>query len=392
MLKPYRHPFVWVVWLVLLGAALVMARWLETPPDVNDYPPLAELFKQGLALDSSFAYLNKWEGYNLWILIAKGYESQPEMAVKFPLYPVLARSMADLLRVPIPLGMFIVHKLALLIAIAEVYRFWQREQGAGMRAVMWLVLPFAWSLLVYIYHYDEVVYLALFWVLLNLWRNGQYAAMMFAAALLTLARPPGLFLAGCLAIYALWDYERQRPNVRVFHGLWWLPVGVGLLWIAYISNLTGQFFAPFTAQAAWGRTEWRFPLLRLWDVVAFWLTTPHEADWVALRTTYELMLVVAIALPLLMWAAWRKKQAWLTVSVVYTLMAVLIPLATATNVARLSLVTLVPFVFLLLPEAAQPTLRRIEPLIWIISAAVGLFLTLMAGTTYNQTWHILYSP
>lgn len=390
----YSRPGIWLIWLAVVITSLAMGLYFEAHPSISDYPPNVEFEYRQLVPDSPLAYLNKWEGFNVWVLVERGYLYDTALAVKFPLYPFLVRVLHEfsLRAIRIPLALFIIHKLALLVTIAEVYRFTENMGQSGKRGVMWLLATFTLCPLVWIYHYDTALSAALFWGCLTLWQRRHFGWMMLCGVLLVLARPLGIVFAASVALYALWDFDRHREKATWMHFLWWLPLFIWVLWVWHISDLTGRFFAPFTAQADWGRTQTVFPLVRLWDMIDFWLTHAHDGDTGAVLITWQLTMTVIVSLPLLAAAAWRHKTGGLFVSVIYTWVAVLLPLATATNVARLSMDSLVPLMPLLLPDSWQRRLQRFEPALWILFWILGIFLTLMAGVRYNIDWGIGFVP
>lgn len=271
-------------------------------------PPLADN-------GAEFPLVGVWQRWDAcWYskIAAFGYEPR-ELSVNFwPLFPVLAGSVARLVGGSVALGGMIVSAIAYLAAMVGLYRLVARDtddETARRTMILITIFPSAFFLFA---PFTEALFLALAVWTMTLARERRWLLAAILGGLAGLTRIQGVFLALPIGWEALaaagltawrpWR-ELRLPTVA------WGPLVRGLLasfgplvgfvsFLAYTAAIAGQ--TPLDTQDAWGGKEFFPP----WDVVAAaWHWAVDRADplqflnLVALIVFGALLLVAAKRLP-----------------------------------------------------------------------------------------------
>ena len=246
-------------------------------------PPLADN-------GAEFPLVGVWQRWDAcWYskIAAFGYEPR-ELSVTFwPLFPVLAGSVARLVGGSVALGGMIVSAIAYLAAMVGLYRLVARDtddETACRTMILITIFPSAFFLFA---PFTEALFLALAVWTMTLARERRWLLAAILGGLAGLTRIQGVFLAlpigwealaaAGLTVWRPWR-ELRLPTVA------WGPLVRGLLasfgplvgfasFLAYTAAIAGQ--TPLDTQDAWGGKEFFPP----WDVVAAaWHWAVDRAD------------------------------------------------------------------------------------------------------------------
>jgi hypothetical protein len=231
--------------VVVLGAALVVQAlgW----PRRSWYPSIAE---------EPFALLRAWDGRWYLTVAERGYfvvprhQSDPAF---FPLYPLLVNGLHGLGLDRVAAGLLIANVgfLIGLVALYELARTWLPEPDARRTAVYAALFPFGF---VFSMVYPESIVLAAMAFAGVLAVRGRWALAGVCAAIATLGRPEGLFVALPLAVLALrrWPHAPPGERLRAAWAAIAAPAALAGL-AAYQWSAVDDPLAFSNAQRMWGR-------------------------------------------------------------------------------------------------------------------------------------------
>ena len=250
---------------VLLAYAASRLFYLLAGAMLARVVPVSAFYR--ITSDAPFGTMNlwsHWDGEHYVALAAGGYLQPPENVSPafFPLYPLLARSFAEMFGGPASLGALgvwgvLVSLLALPFALYFVYKIAEHARDAATARRTVLVLAFFPTSFFFNAVYTESLFLAL--SAGSLWAVRVRKDLLLAcllAGLATATRNVGLFLLVPLALE--WFGDRHAYRWRGAY----LALAPGGL-IAYGAYLWLRFGNPFlfyTDQAKWGREaagSWR---------------------------------------------------------------------------------------------------------------------------------------
>jgi hypothetical protein len=186
-------------------------------------------------------------------IAAEGYHLQPIKEnhldwAFFPLYPLVVRLASIVFLGNVAVAGVVVANLALLAALAALYRLSVRymDSETALRAVAYLTI--APGAVAFGMAYTDSLFLLLAIGAFMAAERRQWLLMGVLYALATLTRPPGVLLGIPLAFFAI-------PAIRARNWFPALALVLGPLalvgFCAYLGLLTGDFLATFHAQAAW---------------------------------------------------------------------------------------------------------------------------------------------
>jgi hypothetical protein len=178
----------------------------------------------------------------------------------YPLFPLMLRALTPLLAGHALLAGIVLANLCFVGALFYVYLY-ARELGLERNAALLagLILCVFPQSIVFSAPYTESLCVLLLAAAMYHLRREQYLAAGIAAALLSATRPNGIFFVA-FAVVWLW----QRDGARAFLTPWrepekFIPVVLAplgaFLFFGYCYHVTGDAFAPTTAQGGW---EWSF--------------------------------------------------------------------------------------------------------------------------------------
>ena len=245
---------------VLLAYAASRLFYLLAGAMLARVVPVSAFYR--ITSDAPFGTMNlwsHWDGEHYVALAAGGYLQPPENVSPafFPLYPLLARSFAEMFGGPASLGALgvwgvLVSLLALPFALYFVYKIAEHARDAATARRTVLVLAFFPTSFFFNAVYTESLFLAL--SAGSLWAVRVRKDLLLAcllAGLATATRNVGLFLLVPLALE--WFGEPARRALQVARGVPGAGAGRpdrlrGYLWLRF-----GNPFLFYTAQAKWGR-------------------------------------------------------------------------------------------------------------------------------------------
>ena len=257
-----------------------------------------------------------------------GYGVDDGSGAFFPLYPLLARGVSNLLGNTWLLGAYVVSNVALVVALVLLYRLTALELSESMarKAVLYLcVFPTGFFLFA---PYSESLFLALSVGALYAARTSRWGVAAACGLLAALTRSPGVLLALPLAVEAVLQ-ARGLPRPAMLKRL---TAGAGacaatvaglVLYLGYWQLRVGDWRLPIDLQkTGWGK-ESAWPWETLWAGAQVAVQFPGSNPggyffvdlavvllvmacgvWVALRArlTYALYTWAAVLFPLfLMW-------------------------------------------------------------------------------------------
>jgi Gpi18-like mannosyltransferase len=193
----------------------------------------------------------RWDSEYYLDIAQYGYALRPELAIFFPLYPLLLSTFAPLLGYDYVLSGVLVSNLAYLLALVYLFKLtaWEFDEQAASRTVLYLsVYPTA---LFFSAVYTESLFLAVTVAAFYYARRRKWALAGLAALLASLTRPNGAVLLFPLG-YEAWRQIKDDPGWRGLRSARPLAgrlMAVGaaalgvLIWSAYLWWLTDDPFA-----------------------------------------------------------------------------------------------------------------------------------------------------
>lgn len=266
-----------------------------------------------------FDAFSRWDGFNYLAIAAKGYPvSDPSSAAFFPLYPLLARSLAVLTGGAsgpgLEIAALIVSNVALLAAVTALIALCRLDYGAGVASrAAWYLLLFPTSFFLSAV-YAESLFLALTLGAMLCARRDRWVLAGALGGLAALTRPFGFVVAIPIAMEAYFRWREGVRSWRPIAGLAIVPLALGA-YMAYLGWHFGDPLAFVHAQADWHRSlsgPWegffqalsgpltinRLPHSAI-DLLAAALTLGLVvAAWKLLRPSYALFLTALVLLPL----------------------------------------------------------------------------------------------
>lgn len=202
-----------------------------------------------------------WERHDvLWFLriASTGYREGDASAAFFPLFPLLARGLANLVGNQWLLGAYLASNLALVIGLTVLYRLTALEwdDRTARRTVLYLaVFPTAFFLFA---PYTESLFLALSVGCLYAARRSAWLLAGYLGAMSSLTRSTGLLLVLPLAVEALLQYRVRRKVPQLLAGLLAsasVTLGIGAYFL-YWRGFAGDWRRPLDVQGSnWSREK-----------------------------------------------------------------------------------------------------------------------------------------
>jgi Gpi18-like mannosyltransferase len=276
--KIWEYKYPWIVSdvlapLAITRLALLVVAWFSQYFVPNPDYPIKEAIQRGWQF-SPYKLLDVWARWDTgWYLsiVRQGYETGNITSVQsnivfFPLYPYLVRYATYV--VPSNLrtsGMLLLTGVLLsniffLITLVLLYKLvigLFHDQGTARRSI-WYLLLFPTSFFFSCF-YTEATFLLLCVGAFYAALRDKWAIASLLGCLLALSRPLGVLIVVPLAWIYLeklcWKFTKIRKDI-----VWFVFIPIGLFaFLLYAYSLTGDFFAPFHAQAAWGRRNITLP-------------------------------------------------------------------------------------------------------------------------------------
>ena len=269
-------PF-WTMTAIRIGywlAAIVALLWAPVQRGIPHFPA------DGPHLSLVFNVFAQWDSGWFIRVADHGYDVE-QSASFFPLYPLMVRGVAEVLRSTVIAGV-LVSVVAAGIAAIAIFKIAQRLVGEAVASdsVLFLALfPFAF---VFTAVYSDALFLALAsWSLLAAQRQQAVLASLLGG-LAVATRPMGLALLPALLVL-LWPKERSVRSILRPLALVLLPAALGAyaLYLHFHFNDAGAFYHSQNV---------------------FWLRETHplgplQGAWDALRTAKEGAAELVLHLP-----------------------------------------------------------------------------------------------
>jgi Gpi18-like mannosyltransferase len=291
---------------VLSVAALPISPWVTSAWTKPIAGPLFDAF-------------SRWDGFRYMAIAANGYPvSDPSSTAFFPLYPILARSLAVLTGSAqgpgLEVAALIVSNVALLAAVAALIALCRLDFGAGVASrASWYLLLFPTSFFLSAI-YAESLFLALSLGAMLCARRDRWLLAGALGGLAALTRPFGFVVAVPIAVEAFFSWREGQRSWRAVAGVALVPLALGA-YMAYLGWHYGDPLAFVHAQSDWHRSlsgpwEGFFKTLSgpltmnklphsAVDLVAAVVTLGLVvAGWKLLRPSYALFLTALVLLPL----------------------------------------------------------------------------------------------
>lgn len=245
-----------------------------------------------------------WDGGFYRLIADHGYSLASDESIRFfPLYPMIAKPVGVLVGGNTDLALFIVAKVALIVALFGLYRLVAEHTSSASTAAravwLWVLFPgafvFAWA-------YSEPLLVALavwgLWALRH--RRWWLAAVLGLAA--GLCRPIGIAFAAAALVEAFRarNGTDREPLLARIAAVVAAPAGLGAF-CTYAAWRGMGFLAPFTIQDDFRDTQ--TPLHRLWSL-------PDAFDGSQAFTAGLHVPFVVAFLVLLGVAFWKLPAAW----------------------------------------------------------------------------------
>jgi hypothetical protein len=307
-----------LVWAAGAGAA---ALW-GLSGRATMFDPGAVTRPFGPAANALVAPFARWDSVWYLAIANDGYPADdPRRTAFFPLYPLLVRAAAIVVREPIVAGV-LVSVLCFGVALVLLHRLTALELGpAAARPAVWAIALFPGAVF-FSAVYSEALYLALSVGSLYAARTGRWAWAGAAGALGAATRSAGVLLVVPLAV--MWLLRADgAPRRRGRDAAWIALVPVGLAgFCAALGLAGGDPLAPLHAQALWFR-EFAGPFVGVWDgTAAAWRGLQHLGEPAA-RADIVLFGFLVAALPAVVGTLRRLPPAYGA----YVLAALALPLS-----------------------------------------------------------------
>lgn len=279
----------------------------------------------------------------------------------FPLLPLIIRVFAMVTReFPVTatflsnifffVSLIVLHKTALLFG---------GDSGDADRAVFYLAaFPTAYF---FSFPFTESLFLLVTILSFYFAKQDKWGRAGLFGALASATRLAGVFLLPALLIL-YWERHRTRMRPHVL-ALGLIPAGL-IAFMIYLRSITGNPFAFFDIQAAWGHQA-TFFLRPLWDYV-------RDPFLLGIHWDFRVLNFASVMLGLVAGGVLLKKRQW--APAIYVLISLIVPLSANFSLQSLTRYVMVVFpVFLVLGTAGRQ--RRFD------QAVRALFIALLAVLT-----------
>lgn len=283
----YRRILGWAIVsrLVVLGTTVLL--------HVLNWPRPAVW--NGHQVGRPFALLAAWDGRWYTLLAQRGYVAIPSHqsdTAFFPLYPALMH-LLYLAGIPLQVGGLLIANCGFaigLLAVYELVRTWLPGETAQRTAVYAAVFPagFVFSMI-----YPEGLVLAAMAGAGVLATRRRWTSAAVLAAVATLARPEGIFLALPLAALAF-PQRREPDRGAAFAAVLAAPAALAAV-CTYQYLTVGNALAFSSAQSSWGR---RLELLGVKRAVLELVHAHGRGHWLYRDAAFCALYVVLLALAL----------------------------------------------------------------------------------------------
>ncbi|HLA76602.1 MAG TPA: mannosyltransferase family protein [Vicinamibacteria bacterium] len=322
-----------------------------------------------------------WDGWARWDagwykrIVDRGYyfEGGQSNVAFFPLYPLVTKAVAKVVRNPWAAGL-LVSNASLLLALFflnGIARMYFDQEGAQRSLVYLLVFPTSFFFSAY---YSEALFLLTTATSFYFYLKARYFWCGRFGLLATMTRPTGVALFIAFLLGYLWN-KRARPSQMNARILWILLIPCGLLvFMAILWAQVGDPMAFVKGQEGWGRS-FTFPLRTLLDEYAH-IDFSFPRD---LGNTDILMSLITsllfLVLPLLLLGRCDVSL------ILYSLLLVLMPLSTGRvlSMMRFEVVAFPAFFALALLGKRQFADR-------LIVSTLAIFLGLYNLLFFNWYW------
>lgn len=263
-----------VVWVAALAAIALVGR---NQHSFLGFDPthLTEPFRAAVS-NLAVAPLGRWDSVWFLTVAQHGYVS-PQSSAMFPLYPLLIRAGSLVGGQPLLTG-GLISLGCFLGSLYMLHRLVALDFGDGVARMTTLLVAFFPTALYLSAVYSESLFLLLSVSAIYAARNDRWAAACLLAALAGATRSNGVLLIVPLALMYLYgprtappsapDSRRWRPRYKLGASALWLalvPAGI-VAYLGYLAISHGAPFAPFHAEADWGRS-FSGPFGALWQAL-----------------------------------------------------------------------------------------------------------------------------
>lgn len=286
MLEAWR-PF-WTSRAAVWAAGLLGVLWLGKAPGSEQYDPAGMTRPFSPFADLLLAPAARWDAVWYLSIADDGYGDSADKAKAafYPLYPLLSK-LAGFLTGSTVTGALLVSLGCFFAALVLLRTLADIELGPRDGRVAVLLVAFFPSAFFFSGIYSESLFLLLSVGALLAARRERWMWAGIAAALATVTRNSGAVLLVPLVLMHLYGPRGEGGGAAAAGGPWWRPryaPGRELAWLllvpaalaaylGYIWVVLGDPFAPFSAQALWGREL--MPLGAIWEGT--------RAAWLGLR-------------------------------------------------------------------------------------------------------------
>ncbi|MGI8587842.1 MAG: hypothetical protein ACR2M0_09175 [Chloroflexia bacterium] len=256
---------------------------------------------------------SRWDSEYYLDIAEQGYSTRPQLAVFFPLYPMLLAGAAPLTGGDYVLAGILVSSVACFIALFYMFKLaaWEFGEEVAGRSILYMA---AYPMALFLFAvYTESVFLAVTLAAFYYARRRRWAFAGSAALLAGLARPTAIVLVLPL-VYEAWcqaGHTLRLPTLKRLVSLRYL-LGIGaaplgwLLFAGYLAWLTGDMLAilhsrtlpPFWREVSMPWDTLISAIRRLGDpTLSPFARTVNTADLIATLLLLEACIVAWWALP-----------------------------------------------------------------------------------------------
>lgn len=266
-------------------------------------------------------------------IIDSGYDAQPHVGGRgeaanwpfFPLFPIFAAPLAQVLKLQPGLAAVIGSKIALYLAIVA-FLFLVRSEESDLETCVLAATLVAFNPYVIYAHggYAEPLYFALAALAFALLERKRWLAAGLAGGLLSASRMVGVVFGLSYALACLREYGLARIvrecRLELLIGALLCPAGLSL-WMLYMYHRTGDAFAFVHIYVAWGiargnpitvlrdglhHVHW--PRFWAWTAIAGWAMSAY----LFLKRYYEqaVFLAICILVPAMAEVAGMPRHVW----------------------------------------------------------------------------------
>lgn len=372
----------------LLSRALVFAvaitgsAWLGwTPESTPSHVP------------RSLALLGGWDAHWYLRIAQHGYQTDTAGIathhsdfVFYPLLPAIMHLGSLTSSSPFLWGV-VASNVVFLIGLVVFHTLTEDRSGVRIANLATWVLAFSPAAVYASLAYTDGILLGLATgAALAAWRGKWWLATLLSAASV-LTRPQG-FLVALLVVMIAVTAPAVPGRVRAARATLAVVPAIAVYsgFLAWMQFARGSWQLPFIGQQAWYRTSPGLPAIRgigteLHYVFSYPWSKPHLPAWRILYWTGPVRdLIVTIAMFALVWALIRFEGSWRSIWVIFTVLALLVPLASGnfSSDTRFGLLAF-PLVW---PVAAWLERGALRRLYWAAGVGVVLIVVLVLQIKY----------